>query len=307
MSRNPLGYLLIVSYNNKCLIQTSEALPTTLQHTEESTAEMWGCFGGELPQFWCPSPLCLFAVPPINSFASSRSAPGSAPLCFPRTQHHCTHQELPKTFPTSFSFFFFFPFSFCPFAFHFPIPCHYGLPHRQSHGDKMAVRQPFCGSRQWLRAALCSPASLCLLLPWLHGAERTLRNSAFPSGKSCPCPAHFGTELSAAAIQRLKAAPALNGATLLLHGFLPPPPPFHSVLLNKPDQLLKAVQALFQSSVPPRFERQRLCWASSAFRPTDSCGSTMRHLLGVPIVGCSHFSISKYKQESRDGMDILPT
>lgn len=60
----------------------------------------------------------------------------------------------------------------------------------------------------------------------------------------------------------------------------PPPPPFHSVLLNKPDQLLKAVPALFRSSVTPRFERQRLCRASLAFRPTDSCGSTLRHLPG---------------------------
>jgi len=172
----------------------------------------------------------------------------------------------------------------------------------------MADGQPFCGSRQRLRAAPCSSASLCPLPPWLHGADRALRDSAFPSGKSCLCPAHFGTELSTAAIQRLKAAPALNGATSLLHGVLPPPPPpFHSVLLNQPHQLLKAVPALFRSSVPTRFERQRLCWASSAFRPTDGCGSAMRHLLGVPSDGCSHFSISKSNQESQDGVDILPT
>lgn len=181
---------------------------------------MWGCFWGELPQFWCPSPFASLHCLQLT-LSHLHARPQSAPLCFPTTRHHCSHRELPKTFlPPFFLSFFSFSFSFCPFAFHFPIPFSLrpsppAKPRRQNGRQAAILWEPAV-------AAGSSTFPFCLLLLGLHGAERTLRGSAFPSGKSCPCPAHFGTELSAAAIQRLKAAPALNGATLLLHGFLPP-------------------------------------------------------------------------------------
>lgn len=105
-------------------------------------------------------PLCLLALPPINSFASSHSAPVSSTL-LPHNAASLLASGAPENFPASFLSFFFspFPFLFVHLLFISPFRSHYGLPHRQNHGDKMAVRQPFCGSRQWLRAAPRFPSA----------------------------------------------------------------------------------------------------------------------------------------------------
>lgn len=90
-----------------------------------------------------------------------------------------------------------------------------------------------------------------------RGPDFPLRSPACPWQILAPT---HGT----AAIQRLKAVSPFKGATLLFYGFLlpPPPPQFHSVLLNKPDQLLKASEP-FQllskaGSVPPCFKGRDL-------------------------------------------------
>lgn len=67
-------------------------------------------FGVNFPTFGVHPPFASLQCLQLT-LASSHSAPGSAPLCFPRTQHHCTHPELLKTFPAS-SFFFFLLFFF---------------------------------------------------------------------------------------------------------------------------------------------------------------------------------------------------
>lgn len=76
-------------------------------------------FGVNFPTFGVHPPFASLQCLQLT-LASSRSAPGSAPLCFPRTQHHCTHPELLKTFPAS-SFFFFTFFLYFFFFNSFPL------------------------------------------------------------------------------------------------------------------------------------------------------------------------------------------
>lgn len=80
---------------------------------------MWGCFWGELPHFWRPSPLCLFAVPPINSRIFTLGPRVSSTLLSQDTAS--LHPSgAPENFP-SFFFFFFYFFSLFFFFNSFPL------------------------------------------------------------------------------------------------------------------------------------------------------------------------------------------
>lgn len=124
-----------------------------------------------------------------------------------------------------FDFYFILGFFFGLFGFLFFQPGWEDTKPREQNGHT----RPFCANAAvpGSRGRFCpSPRRLKILLD-TQGPDFPLR--------SPPCPWHVS-----APTQRLKVVSAFKAETLLFSGFLLPPPPFHSVLLNEPEQLLKA-------------------------------------------------------------------
>lgn len=167
--------------------------------------------------FWFVFCFLCKRVPRCRRISSSNWRWGS-PQCWGVTEN------LPPFFCLIFALIFNFFLFWSVWVFIFPAR----LGGHEAKGTKWPHSAILCqrrrsGSRGWF-----CPSSRRLKIPL------ETRGPDFPL-RSPPCPWH-----ALAPTQRLKVVSAFKAETLLFSGFLLPPPPFHSVLLNEPDQLLKA-------------------------------------------------------------------
>lgn len=131
---------------------------------------MWGCFWGELPHFWRPSPLCLFAVPPINSRIFTLGPRVSSTLLSQDTAS--LHPSgAPENFPSFFFFFFtFFLYFFFLILFLSFLSICFSFPHSMSLRPSPPAKPQRQNGRRaailWEPAAAAgSSVLLCLPLP----------------------------------------------------------------------------------------------------------------------------------------------